>query len=42
MRPIYNGGLSFNKARDIVNTAKSIEREIISQIENVPAGSQAA
>lgn len=33
--PIYQGGMSFNKARDIVNTVRSIEKEIITQIKNV-------
>ncbi len=33
--PMYKGGMSFDKARDIANTVKSIEKEIITQIKNV-------
>jgi len=33
--PMYKGGMSFDKARDIVNTVRSIERGIITQIKSV-------
>jgi len=33
--PMYKGGMSFDKARDMANTVKSIEKEIINQIKNV-------